>query len=231
MKSKVAFNTWVVVLAAVCVFGLGAVATAEDETPEQAGEKVGVVGQFVRVAETDEGWVVVGYKIANGSVNDEWMLLDVGMTVLSGAKSQKITRDQVKLVTPDNQVVSLASQEEFSKARGSLAALNERANTMGDSINYFPPGTDQPCRIGFFNDPSKPMVGLAYDEVELDSQRACMGRLFFQVPGGIQLGNYNLDVAFANSVVRVPIQIMTKDEAKEFEKKWKEAQKEAKEKK
>ena len=45
--------------------------------------------------------------------------------------------------------------------------------------------------------------------------------LFFQIPGGIQYGNYNLDVHFAESIVKVPMKIMTKDEANEFEQQWK----------
>ena len=36
---------------------------------------------------------------------------------------------------------------------------------------------------------------------------------------------------FSNSIVRVPMKIMTKEEAKTFEKEWKEAKKEAKHKK
>ena len=227
---KICRKTWWLPAAAgaVLIIGFGGLASAGDETPAQAGEKIGVEGTFVRVAETDEGWVVLGYKIANESVKEEWMLLDVGMTVLSGVKGQKITRDQIKLVTPDRQVIALPSAEEYGKARASLAAMTEKANMMGDSINYFPPGANQVCRIGFFSDPTKPLQGLAYDQVDLNSQRACIGRLYFHVPGGIQYGNHNLDVQFANSVVRVPMKIMTKDEAKAFEKQWKQELKEAK---
>jgi hypothetical protein len=228
MKKQRLFWMMVAAVVALTMFGFGGTAAAQDESAAKAGEKTGVEGQFVRVAETDEGWVVLGYGIANESVKEEWMLLDVGMTVLRGVKGQKITRDQIKLVTPDRQVISLPSQEEYSKARGSLAAMTERANITGESINYFPPGADQACRIGFFSDPTKPMQSLAYDEVDLNSQRACLGRLYFHVPGGIQYGNYNLDVQFANSVVRVPMKIMTKEEAKEFEKQWKEERKKSK---
>jgi len=220
MKKKKFCSVMLAAAAVMTAVGFGAVAAA-NETPTQAGEKVGIEGQFVRVAETDEGWVVLGYRIANESVNEEWMLLDVGMTVLPGGKGQNITRDRIKLVTPDKQVIALPSPEEYGKARGSLAAMTERANMTHDSINYFPPGANQACRIGFFSDPTKPMQGLAYDEVALNPQRACIGRLYFHLPGGIQYGNYNLDVQFANSVVRVPMKIMTKEEAKSFEKQWK----------
>lgn len=225
VKSQKLFCMVLASVVALTSVGYGAFAAAADETPSQAGEKTGVEGQYVRVAETDEGWVVLGYRIANESVKEDWMLLDVGMTVLHGVKGQKITRDQIKLVTPDRQVIALPSAKEYGKARGSLAAMTERANMNQDSINYFPPGADQACRIGFFSDPTKPMQDLAYDEVELNPQRACVGRLYFHVPDGIQYGNYNLDVQFANSVVRVPMKIMTKDEAKAFEKQWKEERK------
>ncbi len=213
---------------ALMIVGFSGLATAEEETPAQEREKVGVEGTFVRVAENSEGWVVVGYKMANESVGKEWMLLDLGMTVFPGAKSQKVTRDQIKLVTPDGQVLPLPSQEEYSEARASLAAMTERADIMRDSIDYFPPGADRPCRIGFFADPTKRLQDMAFDFVELNSQRACVGRLYFQVPGGIQLGSYNLDVAFADGVVKVPIDIMTNEQAKEFEKEWKRKAKAAK---
>lgn len=219
---------WATACAAVLIIGHGGLAAADEETPQQAGEQVGIEGTFVRVAENPEGWVVVGYKIANEEVGKEWMLLDVGMTVQRGQKPQTITRDQLKLVTPDKQVLSLATQKEYEEAAGSLAAMERRANEMGDSINYFPAGADRPCRIGFFTDLAHPMRGPAFDQVELDSNAGCVGRVYFHVPGGIQLGNYNFDVKFADSVVKVPIEIMTEEQAKEFEKKWKEAQKEAK---
>jgi hypothetical protein len=231
MKYEVTFRTWTAVLAAVLVFGLGTVATASDETPAKAGEKVGVEGTFVRVAENSEGWVVVGYRAANGAVGKEWVFFDIGMTVQRGVKGQKITRDDVKFVTGKGKVIDMATQEEYSKAAGSLAAMEREALMMRDSIDYFPAGANQACRIGFFTDVSQPMRGPAFDEVELSPNRACMGRVYFHVPGGLQLGNYNLDVKFADSIVKVPIEIMTKEQAKEFEKKWKEAEKEAKHKK
>jgi hypothetical protein len=201
---------------------------AGDETAAQAGEKTGIMGQFVRVAENDEGWVVLGYETANGSVKEKWMLLDIGMTVQNGVKGQKITRDQVKLVTPDDQVISMATQEEYMSGHATLDAMNARANVESQSINYFPTGRDRPCRIGFFGNMDQRVGNLSFDEVTLDDRSACMGRVYFQVPDGIQYGQYNFDVQFATSIVRVPFKIMTKEEAKEFEKEWKEEEKKEK---
>ena len=61
-------------------------------------------------------------------------------------------------------------------------------------------------------------------------RNACLGILYFQIPDGIQYGEYALFVKFP-SEVEVPFTIMTKEQAKEWEKKWKEERKEAKEQK
>ena len=130
----------------LALLGLSGLAIAGEETvtPQQAGEKVGVVGTFVRVAENSEGWVVLGFGTANGSVKEEWMLLNVGLTLQQDAKSQHITRDRITLVTPDGQAVSLPSNEEYSKARASLANVTSRDDMMHESIDYFPAGANRP---------------------------------------------------------------------------------------
>jgi hypothetical protein len=85
-----------------------------------------------------------------------------------------------------------------------------REKVQRDSINYFPPSARQSCRIGFFSDLED--RALSYDDVELSHLRACVGRLFFQVPGGIRHGQYWLNVKFQKSLVRVPFRILTEDE-------------------
>jgi hypothetical protein len=203
-------------------------AAADQEPPAEPDQKVGIVSQYVRIAENDEGWVVVGYRVANGSVDDEWMLLDMGITLQDGVENQVLARDSVFLVGPDAKVIPLATIKEHLQAGGALSALDRRASIQSDSINYFPAGSRRPCRLAFFSDPAQRRRGLARDEVDLDSELACAGRLYFKVPGGIQYGLYNLDVRLAKSVLRVPILIMTEEQAKQFEAEWKEAVKESK---
>ncbi len=38
-------------------------------------------GQFVRIAYNNEGYVSLGYRIANQSAGEEWMLLEMGATL------------------------------------------------------------------------------------------------------------------------------------------------------
>ena len=213
------------VLAAVA---LAAPVIAGDETAAQAGEKTAIVGQFVRVAENNEGWVVLDYTTANGSVNEKWMLLNIGLALQDGVKAQTITRDDLKLVTPGDQVIPLATQEEYQKGFKTLDPMNQRASIESQSINYFPTGHTRPCRIGFFGNMEQRVGDLSFDQVQMDDRSACVGRIYFQLPDGVQLGQYNFDVQFADSIVRVPFKIMTKEEAKDFDKQWKEAEKEDK---
>jgi hypothetical protein len=222
IDSSKPFRTMIVM---ICVIALTAVATAED--PQEPELKVGIKGELVRVAHTNDGWVTLGYRTANNSVGQEWMLLEIGMTVMPGTAPQVIKRDAITLTTPNGVEIPLASQATFNKA--SLRALDARGDMVRDSINYFPLEAKNACRIGFFTDAGDPGRGLAFDEVELSFQRACLGRLYFQLPGdGIQYGQHFLNVRFANSVVNVPMKIMTKDELKQAKKEYKELEKEIK---
>jgi len=70
---------------------------------------------------------------------------------------------------------------------------------------------------------------MAWDDVELSNMRACTGRLFFRVPGGIKYGQHWLDVKFEKSLVRVPFRILTKDEEKLLTKNYSDIRKQVKE--
>ena len=174
-------------------------------------------GKFVRAAYNNEGYVILGYELVNRSVGEEWMLLEVGMTVLDRTPAYKLTRDALSLETPDGKTLPLPTVQEHRAANTS--ALQNREKVQRDSINYFPPMANQACRIGFFADLSS--RAMAYDEVELSTTRACLGRLYFHVPGGITYGQHWLNVKFEKSVVRVPFRILTKDEEKFVDKNYK----------
>ena len=62
---------------------------------------------------------------------------------------------------------------------------------------------------------------LPYDFVDLSHDRACLGRLYFRIPGGITYGQHWLNVKFQNSVVRVPFRILTKEEEQLLSKNYK----------
>jgi hypothetical protein len=188
-------------------------------------QRMTLEGAWTRVAYNNEGYVIIGYRTANLSIGDEWMLLEMGTTVRDNVPDYKLKRDALSLETPDGQTIPLASVPEYRQAN--LAALRNRASVQRDSINYFPPEAHQSCRIGFFSDLED--RAMPWDEVELSSRRGCVGRLFFHVPGGIKYGQYWLNVKFEKSVVRVPFRILTKDEEKLLSRNFKDIRKQVEE--
>jgi hypothetical protein len=168
-------------------------------------------GTYVRAAYNNEGYAILGYRLANESLGQPWMLIEFGTTVRDGVPSYTMKRDALSLETPDGKTVGMATTEEY-RAAPEIRALLAREKVQRDSINYFPPSAHQACRIGFFAELDSP--AMAWDQVELSSNRGCVGRLFFKVPGGIAYGQHWLNVKFEKSLVRVPFRILTKDEEK-----------------
>ncbi len=204
----------------LCLGGTSAVA---QEAPKVALPNAGVPeimtieGTFVRAAYNNEGYVILGYEPSNRSVGEEWMLLDVGITVMSRVPDFTMRRDAFSLTTPDGATLPLPSIEEHRK--GDSRAIQNRARVQRDSINYFPPNASRACAIVFF--PDLTSRAMPRDDVELSSSRACLGRLFFKIPGGIAYGQHFLNVKFEKSVIRVPFRILTKDEEKLLNKNYK----------
>ena len=205
--------------------------TAQEQKPTVKIPEAGVPqvmtleGMYVRAAYNNEGYAIIGYKTANMSVGEEWMLLEMGTTVREGVPSFSMKRDALSLETPDGAKLPLPSVDDYRSAN--LTALNNRANVARDSINYFPPMASQACRIGFFSELSQ--RALPWDQVEVSQSRACLGRLYFKVPGGIKYGQHWLNVQFPKSLVRVPFRILTKDEEKLLDKNYKDIRKQVKE--
>jgi hypothetical protein len=185
-----------------------------------------IEGSYVRAAYNNEGYAILGYRLANESLGQEWMLLEFGVTVRDDVPDYRLTRDALSLETPDGKTIPLPSLTEYRKS-SEVRALQNREKVQRDSINYFPPGATYACRIGFFSDlEDRPMP---WDEVELSSERACLGRLYFQVPGGIAYGQHWLNVKFQESLVRVPFRILTEEEQKLLSKNFKDIKKQVEE--
>jgi hypothetical protein len=166
--------------------------------------------KFVRAAYNNEGYVILGYQVNNRSIGEDWMLLEVGMTVLDKTPDYTLKRDALSLEMPDGKTLPLPSVSEHRE--GNTSAIQARTRVQRDSINYFPPMASQACRIGFFSDLDQRVM--PYDQVELSNRRACLGRLYFHIPGGIAYGQYWLNVKFEKSLIRVPFRIFTEEEEK-----------------
>ncbi len=207
-------------LAAVGLISMWALAAPAQEPPKVQIPQSGVQqimtmeGRYVRIAYNNEGYVTLGYKLANLSVGEKWMLLEVGFALRDGMPDYTMPRDALSLETPDGKTIPLPSVTEFRK--GDVRALQMREKVQRDSINYFPPNAYRACSIQFFTDVDS--RAMAWDKVELTNQRACLGRLYFPVPDGVTYGQHWLNVKFANSLIRVPFRILTEEEDKLLDK-------------
>jgi hypothetical protein len=215
-------------LAVLLAFAL--VASAQDKPkvtiPEPGVPQIMTMeGRYVRAAYNNEGYAILGYKLANLSVGEEWLLLEVGIALREGVPDYDVTRASFSLDTPDGKNVPLPTTEEYRKA--DTRALKQRERVQRDSINYFPPNAHRACAIQFF--PDLESRAMPWDKVELSDQRACLGRLYFPVAGGIQYGQHWLNVKFAKSTIRVPFRILTKDEEKFLDKNYGDIEKQVKE--
>jgi hypothetical protein len=176
-----------------------------------------IEGNFVRVAYNNEGYVILGYQIANRTVGDEWIMLDVGITLMQRVRDYTLKREAITLDTPDG-TLPLPSIAEYRQNESKVQPLQNRLKVQRDSIDYFPPWTHGVNRLGFFADLGS--RAMPWDQADVTNSRACMGQLYFHVPGGTKYGQYWLNVKFAQSVVRVPFRLLTKEEERKLDKNY-----------
>ncbi len=54
-------------------------------------------GRYVRAAYNNEGYAILGYKLANLSVGEEWMLLEFGIALRDGQPDYEMKREAISL--------------------------------------------------------------------------------------------------------------------------------------
>jgi hypothetical protein len=208
------------VFAVLAPLGLAALAAVPASSQQQPTVQIPQPGvpqimtleaKFVRVAYNNEGYVILGYQIANRTVGDEWMMLDVGITLMEKIRDYTLKREALSLDTPDGSL-PLPSISEYRENEQKVQPLQNRLKVQRDSIDYFPPWVHGVNRLGFFSDLGS--RAMPWDQAEVSNTRACMGQLYFHVPGGTKHGQYWLNVKFAQSLVRVPFRLFTEEEEK-----------------
>jgi hypothetical protein len=226
MTMKRGISTLVGVVGMTCLILPGR-AAGPQQTPVQIPQPgvpqiMTLEGKFVRVAYNNEAYVILGYQIANRTVGDEWIMLDIGLTLMERVKAYTLKREAFTLDTPGGQL-PLPSIREYRDNESKVQPLQNRLRVQRDSINYFPPWVRSAQRLGFFADLDS--RAMPWDQVDVTNDRACMGQLYFRMPGGTKHGQYWLNVKFAQSVVRVPFRLMTEEEERKLGKNFGEIKK------
>ena len=160
------------------------------------------MGQYILRQYGPELWTVLGYKFANSQIGEEWMILEVAMTAPPGQVAT-VTREDVFLRTPSGDRISVPTQKDFNEIFGSLQSTIARANVNRDPLDYFPPDREA-CAMQFFVTPGGPV---SFDEVVVNQFRGCVGRLYINVPGGIQPGRWTFAIDQPESEIRIPFEL------------------------
>ena len=182
-------------------------------------------GKFVRAAYNNEGYVILGYQV-DQPVDRRGV--DAARSRHDGARQDAGLHAEARgdlAETPDGKTIPLPSVKEHRE--GNTSAIQNRGEGPARLDQLLPAdGASRACRIGFFSDLDS--RAMPYDQVELSNTRACLGRLYFQIPGGITHGQYWLNVKFEKSLIRVPFRILTEDEEKLLSKNYKDISKQVK---
>lgn len=198
MKSTILKSTMkVTALLLVAVTINGCSSTTPTDTPG-----VERLGQYILKQFGPELWTVLGYRFTNSKLGEEWMILEIGLSSPAGQVA-KVTRENVFVRSPSGATVHLPTQAEFNNAYGALRPMIAAADVNRDPLDYFPQSRVE-CTIQFFVTPGQ---GVSFDEVTVNDKRACFGRLFFKIPGGIQAGRWTLGIDQPESEIRIPFDL------------------------
>jgi hypothetical protein len=157
------------------------------------------LGEYILRNEAADVEVVMAYRHAAKNLGEEWLILEVALSSPTG-QTATIERDSIFVQTPDGTRVPLATQEEFGEAYSGLRSRLRQANIHRDPMDYFPPSRI-PCGLELFAEPG---AAVTHKRLSVDDQRACEGKLFFRLPGGVQAGRYVLGMDLEETRIRIP---------------------------
>lgn len=184
---------WLVGLAAVAVAGCSTAVPTETPGVERLGETV------LRYA-GPEAEMVASYRYAALNPVEDWLFLDVAFAAVKDPV--EIDRRNISVRTPAGEEIALATQEAFRAAHGELAPKLARADVVGEPLGYFPARVEK--KLELF---ATPFEGLVFDSFWVSYREVYVGRLYFEVPGGVQPGRWELRVKLEESEIRIPFRL------------------------
>ncbi len=194
MKTNVLRRTGVVVAAFGALFGTAAIA---DPAPASQLTQVGATAIVYKGPQIN---VVVSDRFARYNPEGKWLLLDTAMTATSDPV--EIPRGAIAVRTPDGTVVPLATQAEFEMHYPQLASMLMRARVAGEPLGYLIPARYRSLRLF-----APRGIGIVWDSAWLDQFHNSYGRLYFNLPNGVQKGQYELLIHLPNDNVVIPFTV------------------------
>jgi hypothetical protein len=160
-------------------------------------DQVRQVGSTATVYQGPQVQVAVSYKFPKLNLGGTWLMLD---TTMAATKAPvEIPRSAISLRTPDGDVVPLASPSQYFEAYPRLAWSIIKDDATREPLGLAIERRLRPLR--YF--PARG-AGLAFDAEWLDYWHNSYGRLFFELPGGVQAGHYQLLLDLPESKAVIP---------------------------
>ncbi|MBZ5589832.1 MAG: hypothetical protein LAO05_14855 [Acidobacteriia bacterium] len=197
MKTYLLRHSWLVGAITLSLLSDAAVWAHTTPIPLETTKQVGATAIVYKGPQLD---LALSYRFAKQNPTGNWLMLDTVMT--AAAAPLEVPRASISVRTPNGDVVPLATQQAFGKAYAGLAASIARANAFREPMGYLLP--QRPRRMDYFSEPAR---RLAFPSIWLDEWHNTYGRLYFELPGGVQKGDYELLISLPESHVTIPFAI------------------------
>ena len=149
--------------------------------------------------------VVVETNFAANNLADEWLILNVALSGMTGG-AIKVDRRLISVRTPDGRTIPLPSYREFNAAYGELASTARRAALASQPLD-FTRGGRRSCAINFMPLPGSGEV--ANTAVNITKNDLCVGMFYFPIRGGVQPGPWKLIIELEETRAIVPFILET----------------------
>lgn len=144
--------------------------------------------------------VLVESTFAAANLGEDWLVLNVGLSGMTGAATP-VDRRRVSVRTPDGTTVPLPSYREFNAAFDQLVSVERRAALASQPLD-FTRGGRRSCAIDFMPRPGSGRS--ARTVLHVTKNQLCVGLLYFPIPGGVQPGRWRLVIDFEETRAVVP---------------------------
>jgi len=145
---------------------------------------------------------IVGYKYADSSLGDEWLIIDLALTGLRG-ESIEVKQEKVSVMTPDGRRIPLPTQKEFIAAYSEVQSALRRAAVASQPLEATRGGR-RACDLNFLRLPG---TGSTRDAIWINQRELCVGMLAFPIQGGIQPGRWRLTIELEESNLDIPFDL------------------------
>lgn len=182
----------IVVFFAIMIFAADSAITQEVEVSREGRWRIWYTSPDLR-AELDTHW-------ADGHLGDEWIILKLALSGGTSGGVTTVSRDRIRLRTPDGVALDLPTQAEFRGVRGSMSSAFQQENAWGPPAARFV-GSKRRVIDWFF---SPPGTTFHRENVYPSTMQYFAGPLVFEVPGGVQPGEWKLIIDLEETRAEIP---------------------------